>query len=243
MSTVKNADRYSRLVDVCTGYGGRFNPGHLTLQLKAMRALLVKAQSSLQDVSQKKVALTGITNERAKAFEELDKLVSQVVGTMKASRVPEDKIANARYYTRLITGVLKSGTDRKPVPSEDNEEQPAVTRGIKQQSYVAKAHNFMQLAHLINQEVPTYQTTLAHLQPAALLEKAEALKALNESWSQAKVAFTNARVHRDTLFYRGPESVLSIANAVKSYIRVEFGTRSEEVAQLSEISFTKRKVR
>ncbi|MCB0490254.1 MAG: hypothetical protein KDC99_17375 [Cyclobacteriaceae bacterium] len=243
MSTVKNADRYSRLVDVCTGYGGRFNPGHLTLQLKAMRALLKEAQSSLQDVSQKRVALTGITNERAKAYHELERLVGQILGTMKASRVPADKLASARYYTRLIIGVLKSRTDRQPVPSEDNEEQPAVTRGIKQQSYVAKAHNFMQLAHMINQEVPSYMTTLAHLQPAALLEKAEALKALNESWSQAKVALTNARVHRDTLFYRGPESVLSIANAVKSYIRVEFGSRSEEVAQLSELSFTKQKVR
>lgn len=243
MSTVKNAASYSRLVDVCTGYGGRFNPGHLTLQLKAMRALLIKAQSSLQDVSQKRVAFTGISSERARVHRDLDKLVTQVLGTMKASRVPEDKLASARYYTRLITGVLKSGPDRLPVPSEDSEEQPAVTRGIRQQSYVARAHNFMQLAHMISQEVPTYQTTLAHLQPAALLEKAEALKALNEAWSQAKVALTNARVHRDTLFYRGPESVHSIATAVKSYIRVEFGTRSKEVAQLSEISFTKQKVR
>ncbi|MEZ4945516.1 MAG: hypothetical protein R2804_08320 [Cyclobacteriaceae bacterium] len=242
MSNVKNAASYSRLVDICTGYGGKYNPGRPTLQLKAMRALLQEAQSSLQDVSQKRNALSGITNERTKVYEDLQKLVSQIIGTMKASQVTEEILANARYYSRLITGQLKQGKNRLPVPSEDNEEQPQVTRSITQLSYVAKAHNFMRLAQLIG-DVPEYKTASAQLQPPALLEKAAQLKALNEAWSQAKVALTNARIHRDTLFYKGPSSLLSNANAVKSYVRVEFGARSLNAAQLSELSFTKKTVR
>jgi hypothetical protein len=100
----------------------------------------------------------------------------------------------------------------------------------------------MQLAQLI-QEVPGYQTASVHLQTPALLEKATQLKALNEVWSKAKVALTNARTHRDTLFYKGPSALLSNANAVKSYVRVEFGTRSQAAAQLSELSFIKKTVR
>jgi hypothetical protein len=207
-----------------------------------MRALLHEAQSSLQDVSQKRNALSGITNERTKVYEDLQKLVSQIIGTMKASQVTEEILANARYYSRLINGQLKHGKSRLPVPSEDNEEQPQVTRSITQQSYVARAHNFMRLAQLIG-DVPEYQTASAQLQPPALLEKAAQLKALNEAWSKAKVALTNARIHRDTLFYKGPSSLLSNANAVKSYVRVEFGARSLNAAQLSELSFTKKTVR
>ena len=208
-----------------------------------MRALLTEAQSSLQDVSRKRNALSGITNERTKAFDDLQKLVTKIVSTMKASQVPAATLATARFYTRLINGQLKYNRDRLPVPSEDNEAQPMVTRSITQQSYVAKAHNFMRLAQLINEEVPEYKTATAQLQPPALLEQAAQLKALNESWSRAKVALTHARIHRDTLFYKGPASLLSNANAVKSYLRAEFGARSSEAAQLSALSFTKKRVR
>ncbi|MGB4973500.1 MAG: hypothetical protein WBO32_12630, partial [Cyclobacteriaceae bacterium] len=77
MSHVKNADAYSRLVGICTGYGGTYNPGRQTLQLKAMRALLTAVQSSLQDVSQKRNTLSGITNERTRAYKHLDLLIGR----------------------------------------------------------------------------------------------------------------------------------------------------------------------
>ncbi len=243
MSNVKNAGSYSRLVDICTGYGGSYNPGRPTLQLKAMRALLNEAQSSLQHVSQKRNALSGITNERTKEFDDLHKLVSQVISTLKASQVSAATLANARFYTRLINGQLKHGKDRLPVPGEDNEEQPMVTRSITQQSYVAKAHNFMRLAQYIQDEVPEYQTANAALLPPALLEKAARLKALNESWSRAKAALTHARHQRDKVLYKGPDSLVSNAYAVKSYLRAEFGARGMEAAQLSALSFTKKRVR
>jgi hypothetical protein len=208
-----------------------------------MRALLNEAQSSLQDVSRKRNALSGITNERTQAFDDLRKLVSKIISTLKASQVSAATLATARFYTRLISGRLKASSNRLPLTSEESEAQPLVTRSMTQQSYVAKAHNFMRLAQLINEEVPGYETATAELQPPALLEKAAQLKALNESWSKAKVALSHARIHRDTLFYKGPASLHSNAMAVKSYLRAAFGARSSEAAQLSELSFIKKKVR
>lgn len=242
MSHIKNAASYSRLVDICTGYGGKYNPGRQTLQLIAMRALLKEAQSSLQDVSQKRNALSGITNNRTKAFVDLDRLTSRIIGTLKASQASDETLANARYYTRLITGKLKAGNDRLPVPSEDNEDESQVTRTITQLSYAAKAHNFARLAQLI-QGLAKYETAAAELQPAALLAHAEKLKSLNEAWSKAKVALTHARFHRNTLLYKGPDALLNHAAAVKSYIRVEFGARSQESAQLKELSFNKIRIK
>ena len=32
MSHIKNVDAYSRLVGLCTGYGGKYNPGQQNLQ-------------------------------------------------------------------------------------------------------------------------------------------------------------------------------------------------------------------
>ncbi len=241
MSHVKNVESYSRLVDICTGYGGNFNPGRQSLQLKAMRALLSEAQSSLQDVSQKRNALSGITNERARAYSDLRKLVYRIIGTLKASQASKETMANVRYYTRLINGDLKAG-NRLPVLSEDKEADPLIARAATQQSYVARAHNFMRLAQLIG-EVPSYETAAADLQPPALLAFAERLKALNEEKSKAKVALSNARIHRNSRLYKGAGSLHSNAAAVKSYLRVQFGSRSQEAAQLSELSFTKPNIR
>jgi hypothetical protein len=207
-----------------------------------MRALLAAAQSSLQNVSQKRNALSGITNERTKAYADLDLLVGKIIGTLKASQAPDDTLANVRYYTRLITGRLKAGSNRQPVPSEENEDKSLVKQSITQQSYVAKAHNFMRLAQLVSQ-IAGYETAAANLKPASLMKEAERLMSLNEAWSKAKVALTNARIHRNNLLYKGVDSLLSNALAVKNYLRVEFGTRSQEVAQLSELSFIKRKIR
>lgn len=242
MSHVKNAGSYSRLVDICTGLGGKYNPGRQTLQLKAMRALLAEVQSSLQDVSQKRNALSAIVNERAKTFAALAHLTSQITLTLQASQISGETLANARYYTRLINGRLKSDNDRLPIASEDSEEKSLSTRAIRQQSYVAQAYNFMRLAQLVS-EVPGYETAIDYLQPQALMEKANELRALNESWSQAKVALSHARMHRDNLFYKGQDSLLSNAAAVKSYLRVAFGSRSKQADELSELSFTKLKIR
>ncbi|HRK54498.1 MAG TPA: hypothetical protein PK185_11330 [Cyclobacteriaceae bacterium] len=242
MSHVKNADAYSRLVGICTGYGGTYNPGRQTLQLKAMRALLEAVQSSLRDVSQKRNALSGITNERIRAYKNLDLLIGRIIGTLKASQVDDDTLANVRYYTRLITGRMKAGSNRPAVTGEDNDAESLIKRALTQQSYVAKAFNFMRLAQLI-EKVPGYATAAADLQPSALMKEADRLMALNEAWSKAKVALANARIHRDTLLYKGVDSLHSNALAVKSYLRVEFGSQSQQAAQLSELSFTKRKIR
>jgi len=240
MSHVKNVVSYSRLVDICTGYGGTYNPGHQTLQLKAMRALLKEAQSSLQDVSQKTNAFNSMTNERAQAFQTLPTLVARIVGTLQAVQVPESTLADARYFFRLITGRL--ATPRIPVPSEDNEARSVKTRSFTQQSYVAKAHNFFKLVQMV-QEVPNYVTNESDLQVPALMETAGTLNGLNESWSKAKVALSNARIHRNKVLYKGVDAVINNASAVKSYVKVAFGTRSGQSAQLKDVSFTKPKIR
>jgi hypothetical protein len=206
-----------------------------------MRALLKEAQSSLQHVSLKRNALSIATNEREQEFKALYQLVSRIIGTMKASQIEEGRMNHAYYYSRLINGYLES-KERLPVPSEDNEAESLTARSVNQMSYVARAHNFLRLAQLV-QDIPLYETNTQDLQPAALLTKAEALRGLNEKVSRAKVALSNARIHRDKVLYKGLDAVLGSASAVKSYVRVEFGNRSQQSAQLREVSFTKPRLR
>ncbi|GAB1445991.1 hypothetical protein MASR2M41_17360 [Flammeovirgaceae bacterium] len=240
MSHVKNAASYSRLVDICTGYGGKYNPGRPTLQLKAMRALLNEAQSSLQDVSLKQDAYHRILNKKSSAFDGLDILANRVIGTMEALQMPEATIVDARYFYRLLAG--KRATLRPPIPSEDSDEEKVKTRGFQQLSYVAKASNFFKMVQMVN-ALPAYISNEPDLQIPALMERAAPLQSLIEEVDKAKVALSIARLKRNRILYRTNTGMVDNAKLVRRYVKVAFGTRSGEAAQLKDVRFTKQKVR
>ena len=240
MSTVKNADRYSRLVDVCTGYGGRFNPGHLTLQLKAMRALLKEAQSSLQDVSLKTNAYYALVNDRENAFADVKPLASKIVFTLKALAMSEATLNDARFHLRIISGRTKS--QRQAVPSAEADQQPVVARSRTQQSFTAIADHFAQLVNMVT-NLPGYVTNEEELKPEQLAVKAALLKTKNDEVSKARLARTVTIQHRDKLLYKDAVSLVNNANRVKSYVRVLYGPGSAEFGQVKELSFTKPKLR
>jgi hypothetical protein len=240
MSHVKNAESYSRLVDTCTGYGGKYNPGHPTLQLKAMRALLMEAQSSLQDVSLRQDTYHRILNERSLAFDGLDVVANRVTGTLEALQVPKATLEDARFFSRLITG--QRAKVRQPIASADSEEESLKTQRFSQLSYVAKASNFHKLV-LMMQELPAYTCHEPELQVPALIVKAVSLNQLNEEVNKAKVALYTARMFRNRILYRSGSGVVDTAKAARRYVKVVFGTRSAEAAQLKDVRFTKQKVR
>ena len=240
MSHAKNVVSYSRLVDICTGYGGTYNPGRPTLQLKAMRALLKEAQSSLQHVSQMRHAYNSMVNNRSDAFDKLEVQAQRIVGTLLSLQVPRHTIQDARYYSRLIAG--RRATPRPPVLSEDSEEQPLKARGFAQLSYVAKASNFSKLVQMV-EALGVYVTHEPDLMIPALKEKAAHLKHMNEEVHKAQVALKNAMMQRDRLMYKGKGAMINNASAIKHYVRVVFGTRSTEADQMTDVSFTKPSVK
>jgi hypothetical protein len=240
MSYTRNAESYSRLVDICTGLGGNYNPGHQPLQLKAMRALLTEAQSSLQDVLQKKEAYHRILNERSATFDGLPVLANSVIGILEAIQVPMATIEDARYYYRLIAG--RRATSRPPVTSEEKDDQSPMTRGVGQLSFADKASNFLSLAKTL-QALPAYTSNEPELKVPALIAKAAVLQQLNRKVYEAKIAMSAARLQRDRLFYRQNTGVVDVAKASKRYIKAVFGTRSGEAIRLRDCPFTKQKVR
>ncbi|MGE0772485.1 MAG: hypothetical protein AB7K37_12285 [Cyclobacteriaceae bacterium] len=240
MSHVTNVVSYSRLVDICSGHGGNYKPGNGNLQLKAMRALLEKAQSSLHDVSQKRDAYQRIQNERKAVFDNLGILANRVIGTLASLHVPEATIADARYFSRLIAGVR--ATPRLPIPSVDSADPALKTSGHQRLSYVAKADHFTNLVQMV-QALPDYKTNEPELQIESLKEMAERMQQLNEDVFLAKAALTTARMERNRILYRARTGVVDVAMAAKRYVKVVFGTRSGEAAQLVKLVFTKQQVR
>jgi len=238
MSTVKNANRYSRLVDVCTGYGGRFNPGHSTLKLNAMRALLEKAQSSLQDVKLTQTGYNNATNQREVTFGEIQRLATEVVRMLKASGATAQTLKDANLFLRLVKG--RRAAARAPISSTEANvaETPGRIRSFTHQSYVSIADNFARLVHTVEAQ-PQYKPNEARLQVPTL--KATISKALTqmEDVETARTAWSNARLKRNEMLYRTDKALYHTAMAVKQYAGAVFGLQSEEYRQVSRIRFTK----
>jgi hypothetical protein len=107
---------------------------------------------------------------------------------------------------------------------------------------VAKASNFFNLVQMV-QALPAYVSNEPELQVPALMEKAVTLQQFNEGVNKAKIALSTARMKRDRILYRKVTGMVDNAQAARRYIKVVFGTRSGEAAQLKELRFTKQKVR
>jgi hypothetical protein len=240
MSHAKNVETYSRLVEFCTGYGGNYNPGQQNLKLNAMRALLEKAQSSLQDVSLKRLDYKRVTNEREIAFTDLSKLATRIVLYLSTSGVPDQTVDDARFYSRLIGGRL--ARRREPIPSDEADEKTLTARSLTQRSYVALKDHFTQLVELIKKEA-AYKPNEEDLQIASLEAKIDELNATTAKVHKAKAEWSNALIYRNRLIYKGRESLINHGATVKRYVRSVFGNTSAQSVQMAEVSFTKRKVK
>ncbi|MEQ9415541.1 MAG: hypothetical protein RIF39_17020, partial [Cyclobacteriaceae bacterium] len=229
MSHVKTAEAYSRLVGICTGFGGKYNPGRQTLQLKAMRALLEEAQSSLQDYLQKLLIYKDVTNEREVAYEQLGKLTSRIVRSVESFGVLPQTLDDVRYYERLIKG--RKSSSRLPIPNEEAEAKPLAKRARTQQSYVAIGDHFSKLVQLVGQ-LAVYKPNEVELQVDALEAAAIRFKSLNGAVDKAKTALRNAKMHRDRVLYINEVSVVNNYRKVRSYVRSLFGYPSAEASQL-----------
>jgi len=237
MSHVKNVQAYGKLIGVCTGYGGKYNPGQQNLKLNAMRALLEKAQSSLHDVQLKHTAYKNTTNDREMAFEKVDRLASMIVFTLRAANAAPQTVSDARYYLRLITG--RRAKQREAIVALEANDQPLEpTRTFAQKSYVARASNFGKLVQLVS-TLPKYTPNEAELQIPALEKVANSLSGLIDAVSKARTAWVNARIKRNEVLYQGANAMVKNASWVRNYVRVVFGVSSEQYKPLTELRFTK----
>ena len=64
MSHIKNAEAFGKLLGVCTGYAGGYNPGSSNLQITSMNAMLEQARQALAEVYSAETLVDNATNNR-----------------------------------------------------------------------------------------------------------------------------------------------------------------------------------
>ncbi|MBL7871163.1 MAG: hypothetical protein JNM78_06095 [Cyclobacteriaceae bacterium] len=241
MSNLKNVEAFGKLVGICTGYGGSYNPGKPNLRMESLTELLANSREAVRQVSTAKTELENATNKREVAYINLKKLVSRIVFELRSSQVLPQTLADAYVAVRKIRGqVLK---DRAPVASTANEVAVEVTRKRTYGSdYSSVVYHFQKLIQTLAAE-PRYQPGITDLQVPSLQTTLSELRAINAAVLNAVVAWGKARRDRNELLYTNENSLIAIARAVRQQVRATFGHNSEATRATYQIRFTKPNVR
>ncbi len=236
MTHVKQVDSYSRLVDICTGFGGKYNPGRPSLQVESLLNALNGARQAIEAVKLAKTTFDREVNSRLQASEKLPALASGIFRTLSDHGASAATLDDARYFVRQIRGYTSK--DRAPLPNATSEEAIA-KRTMTQRSYVGQADHFSKLVLAVQAE-PLYKATESMLSKAGLGKKLEELAKHNARVSAAQVAWANARALRDQVLYGEQQSLFALQRAVKNYAYAVYGPNSTEYAQLKAIRFAKK---
>ncbi|NOS90329.1 MAG: hypothetical protein HOP30_00250 [Cyclobacteriaceae bacterium] len=238
MSHTKNVEAFEKLLGICAGYGGKFNPAQEKLRMENMYQLLASGQGVLQKWSAAKTEHNNAGNAREVSYKGLGKLGVRIVGELKASPVLEQTVNDAKSALRLIKG--QRATSQAPETTTTATapvEVTATKRKAKGTDYASMAQNFQQLVHTVAAE-PAYQPEAADLTVGALNDKLQALRSNNSKLIQAWSSLNEARKKRDEVLYDQEKGLVSIAKAAKQKVKAIFGTTSTEYKQIAHIRFT-----
>lgn len=238
MSQVKNMQSLDKVIRICTGLGGTYNPGQQNLRVEALINLLNNASNADVSVSKARSEYEIATNTREVTFEGVPQLAIRILSELKSSNVLEQTVADARTITRKLTG-QRAGRD--PVPSEPAAQEQARKRRARGQTFGSVANNFSKLLHNLKDE-PNYNPNTPDLKVDALQSMVDQLHAANNRVEDARVKYLNARIERNNVFYLGASNVCDTTTAVKLKVKAICGRASETYRAVTKARVFKRKI-
>ena len=238
MSQVKNMQSLDKVIRICTGLGGTYNPGQQNLRVEALINLLNNASNADASVSKARSEFEIATNTREVMFEGVPKLAARILSELKSSNVLEQTVADARAITRKMTGRKAS---RDPVPSEPAAQEQPRKRRARGQTFISVANNFSKLLQNLK-DVPNYNPNTPDLKVDALQSMVDQLHAANNRVEDARVKFLNARIERNNVFYLAAGNVCDTTSAVKLKVQAICGRASETYMAIAKARVFKRKI-
>jgi len=236
MSHIKNMQNFDKVIAVCTGLGGNYNPGKQNLRVESLTALLNNAHGALMSLKVAKTNFEYATNYREVAYGDLGKLTGRIISELKSSGVLVQTVDDARYIQRKLTGFRIS---RDPVAPENGEVTTSKKKSFaKGMDYTTLADNFAKLLQTLRTE-PMYQPVPEDLKLPALEAKLSDLRVKNAAVVHAAVELKAARLHRDELLYLQQGNVHETFLAVKQTVRAAYGYGSQQYKALVGVRFYK----
>ena len=232
MSYTKNAVAFEKLVGICAGYEGKYNPARQNLSTTSLRTLADQATVSNRAVAEARLRYVNAAARRDEAFLALRE-------TLKRLR-SEIHLLSVDDGTRdlLITAINKAAVSKyvSHRPEPDQQEVPKPKRTNLSQDGASRLAAFQTLIDTLAL-VSDYRPSAEDLSVPALQSHAAGLKAHLQSVIDAGSALNMARGNRRRVYTHPETGVLAVAQDVKYTVNSIFGSSSAELAEVKMVQF------
>jgi len=224
----KNVANFETLINHCTGLGAVYQPSNDALKLTALNPQLLACKAANSAVKVPLVARTDASALRKKLYDELNKLITQLLSMFLLTDALKQEKNLAKTYARKI-----KGSKNKPpaVPGED-------PHSTAQLSFVMRADNFETFIEMLDAE-PTYDPAETLLQVASLRTRLTTMRSLNNAAGLAHQALRTVRIARNTALYANETGLVDTAMEIKKYLKAAFGTSHTNYKDISGLQFKK----
>lgn len=232
-----NVAHATDLLNICKGYGKRYNPAQKELELTVFEPQVKEAEQLQTSLNKSAPSSTTAVARKDKAFDQLDSRVTRALGMFAISKALPGQKRSAETLAKSIRGAGGKKGKPKEAPAE-GEETAKDGRSTSRRSMDSMVENFYRLIEVFT-ESGVYASNEPDLTLASLTAYADELKALSETVVVAERPEADARQLRDLALYTPETGLVDRALAIKRYIRSAFGTSSPEYQAVRRIRFSK----
>jgi len=233
----KNMANFETLITTVTGYGITYNPSKSALKLLALQTLETNAKTTFDAVKIAFALYHASVAARESAFSPVSKLMTRVLGAVKALDTIQQIDDNVKALVHKIQGTsTKRGSTVATKQTTTTEVSTTKQNSTIQMSFDTRLENLDKLIKLLN-GIPLYVPNEEDIKIETLTALYNDLKAKNTAVITSSVALSNARIARDKVFYKDDTGLFDIAVSVKNYVKSVFGASTPQYKQVSRLVF------
>jgi len=232
----KNVANLLQLNSIVISYGAAYNPSKPAIKIPALQLLSVDAQNALTLVNVTMSDYKNTTAAREVAFKALGPLATRGVNALKATDTTTQVDDNAKTLLHKILGQKASHKTPKVIKELKPDENESKKISTSQMSFDNRLANLDSLISLL-ESIPEYIPNEEDIKPTALRAFHTSLKAKNDAAVNSSIAFSNARIARNDIFYKPLTGLVDLSVDVKNYIKSVFFAKSPQYKQVSGLIF------
>jgi hypothetical protein len=235
----KNVDNLSKLIEVCKGFGAKYNPSKTAIKIANLSAKHATNKQELQDIKDTAQAETNARNNRAIGFKDRNKFSTRILAAIKSSDATPETITNAISINKKIQGE-RITKDKKVKPAADGTAEGASnTNSTSQLSYTNIVDHYRKYSTMLTSIADVYAPNEVELQIDSINTYIKNLETFNNTVDTAETAASNALIARDKGFYDTKTGIPDTAQDVKDYVKSVYGAGSPEHKLVTKITFSR----
>lgn len=239
----KNVPSFEKLIKRCIGFGASYKPVREDLQVTKLTLAHDQAKVAFDSYKESITNFQNATNQRNTAFEGLRPLLTRVINALSYMKDTEQTVEDVKARKRKIDGKRANPimpgavvTDKTAATTASTEPSPKKI-SVAQLSFDSIVEHFSQIIVTLTAE-KRYHPNETDLTVEALENKLAAMQQANSEVMQATTDLLNARQGRDSALFHPDNGLVTLARAVKKYVKSAYGAGTPQHKQLTELRFS-----